>query len=53
MKCAWESLMQILPTWLRPEVDRLGKERMQELRLRMGKLPELVMGKESIWLNQD
>ena len=52
MKCAWDSLLQILPLWLRQDVDRLGKERMQELRLRIGKPPELVLGKESIWLNQ-
>ena len=52
MKCAWESLLQILPPWLRSEVDRLGREEMQELRLRLGKPPELVLGKESLWLNQ-
>ena len=52
MKCAWDSLLQILPPWLRQDVDRLGKECMQELRLRLGKPPELVLGKESIWLNQ-
>ena len=26
MKCAWDSLLQILPPWLRQDVDRLGKE---------------------------
>ena len=52
MKCAWESLLQILPPWLRPEVDRLGREEMQELRLRLEKPPELILGKESLWLNQ-
>ena len=53
MKCSWESLMAVLPTWLRPEADRLGKEQMQELRLRLGKPPELVLGSESLWLNQN
>lgn len=52
MKCAWESLLQILPPWLRPEVDRLGKEKMQELRLRLRKPPELILGRESLWLHQ-
>ena len=52
MKGDWDSLLQILPLCLRQDVDRLGKERMQELRLRIGKPPELVLGKESIWLNQ-
>lgn len=53
MKCAWESLMAVLPPRLRPEVDRFGKEEMQEFRLRLGKPPELVLDKKSIWLNQN
>ena len=52
MKCAWESLLQVIPQWMRPVVDKLGKEKMQELRLRLGKPPELLLGNESIWLNQ-
>ena len=51
MKCAWESLVQILPPRIRQEVDRLGKQTMQELRLRLGKPPELVLGRESIWMD--
>lgn len=52
MKCAWDRLLQILPPWLRQDVDRLGKDKMQELRLRLGKPPELVLGSESIWMKQ-
>ena len=51
MKCAWESLIQILPPRMRQEVDRLGKQTMQELRLRLGKPPELVLERESIWMD--
>lgn len=50
MKCAWESLLGILPSWLRTDVDRLGKERMQELRLRVDRPPELVLGQDKLWL---
>lgn len=36
MNCAWKELLAILPPPLRPEVDRLGKETAQQLRLRLG-----------------
>ena len=52
MTCAWESLLGILPQWLRPEVDRLGRKEMQELRLRLGKPPELVLSGKGLWLNR-
>ena len=51
MKCAWESLLAVLPGWLRPEVDRLGREELQELRLRLNRPPELVLAGRSYWLN--
>ena len=43
MKCAWESLLAVLPPWMRPEVDRMGREDLQELRLRLNRPPELVL----------
>ena len=43
MSCAWNELLQILPQRIRPEVDRLGKQNMQELRLRVGQAPWMVM----------
>lgn len=52
MRCAWKELLSILPQWLRSEVDRLGRERLQELRLRLHAPPELVMGHERVWLKQ-
>lgn len=42
MKCAWKELLAILPVWLRPEVDELGRDTLQELRLRQGVVPELI-----------
>lgn len=44
MMCAWKELLGILPAWLRPEVDRLGREQLQELRLRINAPPELILG---------
>ena len=50
MKCAWRELLSILPPLLRPEVNALGKDTMQELRLRLGHPPELVCCSERIRL---
>lgn len=47
MKCAWNELLSILPPNIRREVDRPGKEDLEELRLRAGKQIELVFRNES------
>lgn len=44
MKCEWEKLLAILPPSMRADVDKLGKDRLQELRLRLGRPPSLEMG---------
>ncbi len=44
MKCAWKEYLQILPLWMRKQVDDLGRNSLQELRLRMDRPPELVLG---------
>lgn len=50
MICAWQELLQILPVWLRGEVDKLEKSCLQELRLRDGHVPELKLSSGSRWL---
>ncbi|MBQ8768064.1 MAG: Flp pilus assembly complex ATPase component TadA [Oscillospiraceae bacterium] len=50
MKCAWQELLAILPPAMRPEVDKLGREDAQELRLRLGRPVELVTHSGSRWL---
>lgn len=50
MKCAWKELLAILPQWLAAETDRLGRETLQELRLRQGHPPELHCTDGSKWL---
>ena len=42
MHCAWEKLLCILPSRLRDSVDRLGRDSLQELRLRLNAQPELI-----------
>ena len=44
MKCAWQAYLQILPLWMRKKVDNLGRDSLQELRLRVDRPPELVLG---------
>lgn len=44
MDCDWESLLRVLPGWMRREVDELGRAALQELRLRQGQPPELILG---------
>lgn len=50
MVCAWEALLSILPRRLKPDVDKLGKDTMQELRLRINAPAEMVFQNESYWL---
>lgn len=52
MICAWNELLGILPGWLSTEVDRHGRQTLQELRLRLGQVPELCMGGRSLWLDR-
>ena len=51
MRCAWKELLNLLPQKMRQEVDMLGREGAQELRLRVNSPPELVLGRESRWLS--
>jgi len=49
MKCQWDKLLEVLPPKFRQDVDRLGRESMEELRLRRGRPAELVFpGRKSL-----
>ena len=52
MICAWKEVLAILPMWMRKEVDALGSESLQELRLRINSPPELVLSEKSHWLDR-
>ena len=52
MRCEWDSLLKILPSRFRTEVDSLGKQQLQELRLRINAPPELILGRKVLWLQQ-
>ena len=50
MTCAWKELLAIIPAWMRQDVDRMGRESLQELRLRINAPPELVFTGQQKWL---
>lgn len=53
MICAWKSFISILPLWMRQDVDRLGKGKLQELRLRLNSPPILIMQDKTISLSRN
>lgn len=52
MMCAWRDLIGILPQWMRQDVDKLGRDNLQELRLRINAPPEMVLRDQSLWLSR-
>lgn len=53
MICAWKELLEVLPIWMRDAVDRQGRDKLSELRLRYNAPPELVFEKRSQWLDRN
>ena len=52
MRCAWQAYLNLLPLWMRQDVDKLGKDDLQELRMRLNYPPELVLRTSSAWLER-
>ena len=52
MNCAWKELLGILPQKFRQQVDELGKDGMQELRLRLDGPGEVRLRDRSLWLRE-
>lgn len=51
MKCAWKELLAVVPPAMRQEVDKLGSQHLQQLRLRLGRKARLELGSGSIELS--
>lgn len=47
MKCAWQAYLNLLPHWMRQEVDLCGKETLQQLHMRIGLSPIMHMAHKS------
>lgn len=43
MNCAWQELLHLIPQWMRPDVDKQGRDVLQELRIRRSRAPVLIM----------
>lgn len=52
MICPWKELLSILPPWLAQEVDTLRDATLQELRLRLGQPPQLILKENCFWLKR-
>lgn len=52
MRCAWQAYLNLLPLWLRSDVDKFGAEKVLEVRLRNHCPPELITTSGSVWLNR-
>lgn len=52
MTCAWKELLAVLPQWMRKWVDSLGRDSLEELRLRINSPPELVFSRERRYLER-
>lgn len=52
MRCVWDAYLNLLPQRMRSEVDRLGSQTLQELRLRLNLPPELITVDGSLFLDE-
>lgn len=53
MTCDWQAFLRLIPRWMRNDVDDIGKGGLQELRLRTGQPPELVLSNGSMYLHNE
>lgn len=53
MRCAWQAYINLLPQWMREKVDALGRTSLQELRLRIGRPPELITDGDKYYLDKN
>lgn len=43
MRCAWQAYLNLLPHWMRQEVDQYCSQTLQELHMRIGLQPEICL----------
>lgn len=52
MMCAWKAYIELLPIWMRNDVDKYGAGALKELRLRVGYPAQLLLNSHSVMLDQ-
>lgn len=50
MNCAWDAFMRLIPQRFRDEVDKLGRDALQEFHLRLGSPPLLICNNKKLML---
>ena len=53
MRCAWQAYLNLLPVWLRSDVDELGRDSLQETRLRINRPVECITKQGSTWIGSE
>lgn len=53
MICAWQELLNVIPLWMRRQVDEQGRNDAQEIRLRLDLPPEIRCSNKSVWLERN
>ena len=52
MNCSWETLVRVLPIWLRNAMDKQTLDRLLEIRMRLHRSVELVLNDCSVWVER-
>ena len=52
MNCAWKSFVSLLPAKFKVKLEEGYADQLEELRLRCGQAPELVLHGSSVWLEE-
>ena len=52
MQCAWQAYLNLLPHWMRSEVDKYGKDDLLELRVRSGYQPDMILRQGNVLLTR-
>ena len=52
MRSAWQAYLNLLPHWMRAEVDEIGRDTLQELRMRTGLRPEMICHHGNVTLSR-
>ena len=52
MKCALDTLVGLVPSWMRSDVDKHGRLNLQEIRMRLNEPVELITSNGTILLNR-
>ena len=52
MQCAWSEFLNLLPYWMRKEIDPIGSQALQELRIRTGDKPWMILKDRELALSK-